>query len=397
MPYQQIKEKHTVVRPNSLWNICHKYWIIVCCILCAISAVFAWATGNELHRHWALLALIGYIGAAGFFSIKRAVVACIWALAWTLVFPLAWFIPRGARQPEVFVVERAAHDFFTTANPWITHPKVVDDFNPYSPAMVLFGMPAQVWDTRFLGDARIWFLVFFSWCFIYAYRVTEDHIRNTKPYAQTTALMIVLCIPVVALSAAVGGVDLPVAGATMVALATFWAQKYAQSGAFIALALGMKWMIMPILFVLIFLLGSRAHKRQLLHFFGTSMGIGLLVHIPALMNMHEFINHTVLFPAGKAQVMTPAGNSLAGALLADVPGGQLLCYGLLLIAGIGFAVRLWIRPPRSLAGVCILCSIGLVVLFLFSPSFRFGYMLYPATFMWFAWITHIRRGVVSSP
>jgi phosphatidylinositol alpha-1,6-mannosyltransferase len=57
--------------------------------------------------------------------------------------------------------------------------------------------------------------------------------------------------------------------------------------------------------------------------------------------------------------------------------GHWAAVGLLLVAGLGFAISLIVRPPLDAPAVAWRLALGLAVMFTLAPATRWGYFVYP--------------------
>ena len=97
----------------------------------------------------------------------------------------------------------------------------------------------------------------------------------------------------------------------------------------------------------------------------------------ALSNPPAFLQNTVLFPLGLTKHKTPAASPLPGHLLAmtGMPG-HWPAVGLLIAAGLGFAMSLIFRPPADGGPRPGGSRWGLAVMFTLAPATRWGYFVY---------------------
>ena len=124
---------------------------------------------NPPERLWGILAA-GPYGLAALAALlagrpgRRIAVAV--SLAGAVIVPLAWMAWTGRAQPEVGVVihsaglflhdgtpYQAAHAVATAHNPYV--------YNPYLPALAVFGVPHALFGGGLLTDPRLWFGVVF--------------------------------------------------------------------------------------------------------------------------------------------------------------------------------------------------------------------------------------------
>jgi hypothetical protein len=89
--------------------------------------------------------------------------------------------------------------------------------------------------------------------------------------------------------------------------------------------------------------------------------------------------NTIAFPLGLAHVESQAVSPLPGHLLSQTgSAGHLAVVVLLCLAGLGIAVSLVVRPPRSVPSATVRLVVALTLMFVLAPSTRFGYFIYPA-------------------
>ena len=67
-----------------------------------------------------------------------------------------------------------------------------------------------------------------------------------------------------------------------------------------------------------------------------------------------------------------------------MPSGRYIALALLVAAGFVIAAYLASHPPRDMGTVAWVCAIGLLAAILLLPSTRFGYLLYPVAFVFWA-------------
>jgi hypothetical protein len=107
-------------------------------------------------------------------------------------------------------------------------------------------------------------------------------------------------------------------------------------------------------------------------------GLAAALAPTALADPYAFLQNTVLFPLGLTQHKTPAASPLPGHLLAMTGmAGHWAAVGLLVAAGLGFAVSLIVRPPADARAAAWRLALGLAVMFTLAPATRWGYFVYP--------------------
>ena len=117
----------------------------------------------------------------------------------------------------------------------------------------------------------------------------------------------------------------------------------------------------------------------------------ILITAPKLVaDPRALFENTVAFPLGLASRHTPAASPLPGHLLAGAGhAGHLVAVVLLVVAGLGVAVSLVVRPPRDVGAATLRLVVALVLLFALAPEARFGYFAYPAVLL--VWLALSRR------
>ncbi|MFC1415193.1 glycosyltransferase 87 family protein [Streptacidiphilus cavernicola] len=164
------------------WTSGRRPWVLGW-LGCAVWAgCFPLASGLMPQRVWGGIAAIGYLlalAAAGLLPRHRvARVSTALALLGAVAVPLAVLVARSWSQSEVLVVQNSAVRLLHTGTPYLADPHQVIGYDPYLPAMALFGLPRallgdHVTALRLVGDARIWFLAAFAACLIATWRLLQ--------------------------------------------------------------------------------------------------------------------------------------------------------------------------------------------------------------------------------
>ena len=112
----------------------------------------------------------------------------------------------------------------------------------------------------------------------------------------------------------------------------------------------------------------------------------MLVLLPSIiLDAGAVAENVIAFTTGHGLVKSPAASPFVGYLLAQhVAGGRMLALGLLALAAVLIGVYLWRRRPRDVATVANVCAVGLLAAILLIPATRFGYLLYPVAFAFWA-------------
>ncbi|MFD0379998.1 glycosyltransferase 87 family protein [Streptomyces sp. NPDC127112] len=351
-------------------------------LLAAVWALsFPLFSGLAPHRLWGWCAAAGYLAAAAATALGRRREALGAALLGAVAVPLLYLVLTGQGQSEVGVIERSGRLLLATGKTYVDHPAGVGEYTPYLPAMSLLGLPRVLldggsggggrWAVRLLGDARIWCaaaLAGGTWAG-----------RRLLGAAPSPLLPLLVASPVVALPLAVSGVDLPLAGLCCLALAAAASGRPALAGVALGAACALKWTALPAVAVAAALLGSRRGARAAVRCAVVAGAVTAALVLPgALLQPGELWRQVFAFPTGRSEVATPAASPLPGHLLAELgPWGWYLTVALLGLGGLGVALSLWVRPPRTLVAAADRLALGLTLAFLLAPAARFGYLALP--------------------
>ncbi|WP_063764122.1 glycosyltransferase 87 family protein [Kitasatospora purpeofusca] len=379
------------------------------------AGAFPLVSGLGPHRSWGLCAAAGYLAAA----VAVLVLPRRWArggsvavaLLGAVLVPLFVLVVGGQGQSEVSVIERSGELLLRHGTPYLAEPRTVAEYTPYLPGMALFGLPRALfgtdgWPARVAGDARLWCAAAFLGCLAAA--VLPTRLRRGRPgrpgrpgraATVTAALPGVLPVaalvasPVVALPLCVSGVDLPLAGLCVLALALAGRARPVAAGWALALACALKWTAWPAVAVAVALLAATSGRRAALRAAGTAAaGTAALVLPSALRSPGPLLQQVFAFPTGRGDLPTPASSPLPGRLLADLgPAGWYAALALLLLAGAAVARSLVRRPPQDTRAAADRLALGLALAFLLAPAGRFGYLALPALLLLLPRLAHLPR------
>jgi hypothetical protein len=200
---------------------------------------------------------------------------------------------------------------------------------------------------------------------------------------------------VIAFPLAVGITDPPVIALMFLTLALIARPSNLYRAAVaLGVACAMKATAWPAVPVFTAMLAARNAARSAWRFTGVTIAVALVLCVAlapaALTNPYAFLQNIVLFPLGLTKHKTPAASPLPGHLLA-VTGmaGHWAAVGLVLVAGLGFAASLIIRPPRDAPAAAWRIALGLAVMFTLAPATRWGYFVYPIGLL--GWLVLTRR------
>ncbi|MQT03452.1 DUF2029 domain-containing protein [Streptomyces jumonjinensis] len=349
-----------------------------------LAGAFALVTTVSTHRLWGVLAAAGYAVAALAASRHSAARATALAAVTTALLPLAVLCAADSAQLEVRVVEEAARDLLRSGTPYDAAPAEPADYNPYLPAMALFGIPGAL-----LGLDPRWF---FALCFLAALayagtlppaptspKVTLTPAAPKAPRATAGALTLLIACPPVAMTLAVSGIDLPVIGLMALGLALAAQGRPGAAGLVLGLASAMKWTAWPAAAVACALLFLRYGRGSAGRLAASAAAVLAVCAAPvAVRDPGAFAEHAVAFPLGLADVPSPAASPLPGQLLATaLPGGDVVAVTLLAAAAVTMALSLVLRPPATVTAAADRVALGLLAALLLAPATRYGYLLYP--------------------
>ncbi|MFD4126475.1 hypothetical protein ACFXKK_33045 [Streptomyces globisporus] len=345
--------------------------------LCAAAALgLAVCSSLGPHRLWGTAAALGYLAAALLAARGRSPrTAGAVAVTGAVLLPLLWLLAVDRAQLEVRVVARSAGLLLAEGTPYLQHPVVPEDFNPYLPGMAVFGLPEAVDGPGPLTDPRLWMGAAFLGAFAFA----------LPAGARRAPLRWIAACPLVALPLAVGGVDLPVAGLMCLGLALAGRGRAGAAGLALGSAAALKWTAWPAIPVILALLavssrsaGHSADRAAARCGLVALLTAAALVLPAALRDPGAFRTHVVDFPLGLTDAVSSAASPLPGHLLAThVPGGRTLALLLLGVSALLLGLSLALRPPATPADAAARLALGLLLAIAFMPASRFGYLVHP--------------------
>ncbi|RSN34323.1 hypothetical protein DL990_11620 [Amycolatopsis sp. WAC 01416] len=320
------------------------------------------------------------IGAIGLFAmilpLGMLVIRRLTGVDW-LVTPNSW-----AAQPEVWVIERSAKLLLENGTPYVDVTALgraveVNDYTPYGPVMTVFGLPRALSGggpvANALTDARWMFALAAVACVLLTLRLLK------WPKIPVSAAQLALACPLTALTWAVAGPDLAIAGLLVLSFALATTGRAMLSGLVLALVVSAKLIVAPAIVVLGVLLITRRGPRALGGFAAALVVTTLVLHVPVyLVDPKAFVEHVFRFPLGIGVIKSPAASPLPGHLIASLgPVGTAISFTLLGIAAVAILVWLLRRPPATGSDALLRMAVGLVALIMLTPATRYGYLVYP--------------------
>jgi hypothetical protein len=374
----------------------HQHWLNQRRLLIANGAFAVYAIvlaveSGHADRTWAIFAAAGYSVTTLVFWLTRnknvpSILPLLVSLAVALAAPLTWLATRVGPTAEVQVIWQSAMLLLQHGTPYLPAGQLdsVLSYNPYLPVMAVFGMPKALGARGLFADPRVW-LTGVSLALIWiAFTVAAPHRHcDSCRYNVLLSTVFIAASPVIAFPLAVGITDPPVIALMFLTLALI----ARPSGVFkAALALGfacaMKATAWPAVPVISAMLATRDALRSAWRFAGlavlVAVGLSAAMAPAALADPPAFVQNTVLFPLGLTKHKTPAASPLPGHLLAMTGmAGHWIAVGLLVAAGLGFAISLIVRPPADARAAAWRLALGLAVMFTLAPATRWGYFVYP--------------------
>jgi hypothetical protein len=352
------------------------------------AAVAAFITAGQ-DRVWALCALPGY--GAAFILLLRGrgwTPALGVAAALSLVVPLLSLCATWPLTAGMVVIGRSAELLLRHGLPYLPPDQLSSwlSYDPYLPAMALFGMPRAAGLTGLAGHPGLWMaLVTVAVLALAAWYIVPDRAARC-PQCRRDVLRFTAfaaASPVIALNLAVITTDPPVLALMLLSFAlAVRPSRTLRAGLALGAACALKVTAWPEIPVLAAMFWSRDGARAAARFTASSVvtaAVLIAAMAPAAFTEPSaVIQNAVLFPLGLTRHKTPAGSLLPGHLLASAgSGGHLLAVALLLATAAAIGVSLIVRPPRSVDAAALRLAVGLAAMFTLGPDDRFGYFAYP--------------------
>jgi hypothetical protein len=406
------------VRPRQSGEIALTWWFTLFAGYAAVVAAVTRGPGSV----WGACAAVSYgCAALAAWRSRGSALPLLIGVCGAVAAPTIWLAARWQPGGEPAVVARAAFLLLHHGSPYLASGQLVSaqSYNPYLPAMSVFGLPHLTGLPGILGNPASWMAATSLALIAIAMSASlPHHSRCRAPGAGTPLRSTALAVasPVLALPIAIGTTDPPVIALTCLALACASrstgsrpapgvpagtgsappgaAARWITWNGLAALAIGtacaMKATAWPALPVIAAVTATREGPRAVVRLAGTAAaaaGVLTIVFAPALISQPgAFADNIVAYPLGLARHLTPAASPLPGHLLASTgTPGRLAALGLLLAGAAGIASSLVLRPPRDARAATVRLALGLTILFALAPNARFGYFAYPAALLgWLA-------------
>ena len=375
---------------------------------------------------WGAWAAVGYgVAALAAWRWRGRVLPLLIGVSGAVAAPTIWLAIRTPSGGETAVVARAAYLLLHHGSPYLPSGQLLSaqDYNPYLPAMSIFGFPRTAGLPGLLGNPASWLAATSVILVAAAIAVGLPHrtwrrASGREAWLRNTALAVMS--PVLALPIALGVTDPPVIALICLALACAnrpaahqpsasspagdrlspegasarWMSWAGLSALCIGTACAMKATAWPALAVIIAMIAARDGRRAAIRFTAIATATAMLLIgglAPALISHpHGFADNIIAYPLGLSRHHTPAASPLPGHLLASIgTAGYVAAIGLLVLAGVAVAASLVVRPPRDARAAAIRLTLGLILLFTLTPAPRFGYFAYPAALLGWLALTRV--------
>ncbi|HEX3513255.1 MAG TPA: glycosyltransferase 87 family protein [Trebonia sp.] len=380
-------------------------------------------------RAWGAWATAGYVlAAAAAWRSRGPALPLLTGACGAVAAPTIWLAAGWQPGGEPAVVARAASLLVHHGSPYLQSGQLLSaqSYNPYLPAMSVFGFPYAAGLPGLLGNPASWMAV--TTLALIAAAIGVGLPPRHRHRAFGTGLLLrnltlAVVTPVLALPIDLGTTDPPVIALMCLALACAsrsgevrptlgrptcigprpWgaAARWITWNGLAALAIGtacaMKATAWPALPVIAAMIAAREGPRAAARFAGAAAAAAAVLAIalaPELIaHPDAFADNIIAYPLGLARHLTTAASPLPGHLLANAGApGRLAALGLLLAGAIAVAMSLGLRPPRDARAAAVRLALGLTMLFTLAPDARFGYFAYPAALLGWVALTGSRAG-----
>lgn len=371
-----------------------------------------------LYRQWGRLAVAPYALATlvALIASRRPLGADRWRrgariAALAIAFFGATVAPLGAEvvwrvdgpaalhvQPEVVVVERAGARVEHGLDPYqlidrgghvILHTPglpTYEQYFPYLPGIVIFGLASGTHLDPRLTDARLFFLLFT----VVVGVVALSRIRPPTD-ARWRALQVLGVLPTAALPLATGGDDMPVVAMMLMGLVALQRRWPLVAGLALGLATSFKFTSWPLAALALLVVEGNAVARsraRMLYLLGAAVILVPTVLPVALHDPAAFVDNVVRFPLGLAGISSPAASALPGHIFVSLVPSLHKAYVVVgvVVGMVALVVHVRRRPPVDASGLARLVGWVMLIAILLAPATRVGYLLYPINLFTWSWM-----------
>lgn len=336
---------------------------------------------------------------------RPAASVALMTAAFAAAVPLLVLLAQRQLAAGMVVIARSAVLLVQHGTPYLAagHLSSWLSYDPYLPAMALFGLPGAAGLPGAPGSPQVWMVLVTAGALAAAFAVRAEHPVGSCAACRSDALRytaFVVACPVLALNLAVTTTDVPVLAFMLLALALAERpDRTVAAAAALGLASAMKPTAWPAIPVIALVLWRRDGAGAALRFGGIATAFVLAATVPAIVaDPAAMADNTILFPLGLTRQLTPADSLMPGDLLArTLPDGHAVAVVLIALAAAAFAAWLIRRPPRDLRAATWRLALGLAVLFALGPAERFGYFIYPLALAGWLLITKRPAGPARTP
>ena len=384
-------------------------WLPVFFVFSTVVAV----TSGGADAVWGAWATGGYgVACLALWVSRRPVLPLLAALGGSLAIPMFRPVMAGPATADMSVLVRSAQLLLHHGSPYLPVGSLGSwrSYDPYLPAMALFGLPRALGLPGALGDPRPWLVAVTVAALAAAFAVAVPR-RSSRASARLSPVLLltvfVVASPLLAMPLSLGITDPPVTALVCLALACSVRAATGRqlqgavqplrlvsgpgawtllTGLVIGVACSMKATAWPALAILVSLFVARDGLRAATRLFITCVvtaAVLIASTAPRLVvDPRALFENTVAFPLGLASKRTPAASPLPGHLLAGAGhAGRLIALGVLLAAGLAVVASLFLRAPMDVGAATVRLALALTLMFLLAPEARFGYFAYPAALL----------------
>jgi len=343
----------------------------------AFTVLFGATTSLATHRSWAIVAAPAYSVALLMALLPRM---RRWApsiaVAGSFVAPLIILCLMGRAQPEVGVVIDGAVKALRDGSPYISNPQTLSEYRPYAPLLFLFGIPAAIFNVPLIWDPRVGMDIL-----LVSLIATVDRLRRpSAPPLDRPGLLMLLSLPLVALSLSVSAIDAPMTGLCIASFALYDRERYVLAAILATLAMGMKPTAVLVVLAMLLSLLRRKGRGHAAGCFAVSAIITVMLTIAPFLVLSPgaFWRNVVAFPAGLAETVSPAQSPFPGVLIAhSMDFGINIAIGLTAAAAIASLFAIWKWPYGVRLSLARRVALAFSVIFLLAPNSRAGYFMLP--------------------